>query len=367
MQINSSYTFSCSNVVSSIDVSPLYNEYIEGINSDLTPNGIYTYTFKLIKTGNTNFSASFIKGNSPVFTPFSKSIRIISGGSVVAGTQLDISFFQEDTKKALSELVPNILTSLLIKDVLTSSVVPSYTIYLNGKVINNSFTLDANKIYELIVDSPSYTSKTLNFSLTPKYIDISLSPSSGFIEGNSIFINSTPSNVSIFLDGNKILGNSITPSSGNHTLEFITEGYLNNKINFTVNSYARISSISSEWKKGDLQNIILSKVASWEILYAKDNTAQSNSVSSGTGTNISYTPEKAGIYSIKLDGNQIDQRTVKGFNWSAKWWFMAWYWWIIGGTVLFIVIIILAKRRGGGGHSNLSDGGFQMKGIGGSE
>lgn len=364
--INSSATLTCSNVVSSIDPFPLYSEYIEGTSADLTSNGIYTYNFKPIKIGIFNFTTIFLKSGSPIFAPFTKSMRISQSGSTLAGTALDISFYQNNLKKELSELLPGD-TSILIRDASTQNIVSSFIAYLNGKIINSSFNLEANKPYELIIDSSSYISKTINFTLNPQYITISLNPSSGWVEGAPIYYNTTPENSSLFLDGIKLINNNFVPSSGNHTLEAILDGYINTKLNITILESVRIITPIIEWKKGTQQSMLLSKSASWQINYAKDLASQYNPISSGVGENITFTPEKSGLYQVVADGKIVDTKEIKGWNWGKKWWFMAWYWWILLGSGLIVAVIFLVRRNSIGINSNLGEGGFKMQGVGGGE
>src|SRR3990167_10205423 len=54
MNVNNTYLFTCNNAVNNLDISPKYNEYFEGISSDLS-SGIYSYKFKPIKYGTTKF------------------------------------------------------------------------------------------------------------------------------------------------------------------------------------------------------------------------------------------------------------------------------------------------------------------------
>lgn len=58
MNVNETYQFTCSNVQKNLDINPQYNEYFEGINTILNGN-IYTYYFKALKFGNTEFVATF--------------------------------------------------------------------------------------------------------------------------------------------------------------------------------------------------------------------------------------------------------------------------------------------------------------------
>ena len=365
MIINSSYKLICQNENPNLGVEVPYHEYFEVtyVNNNA---GTSEHTIKPKKIGNAIFMALFKYQGTVIGTPFLKEIRITHSGTAQMGTQLEISFYQGDIKKALSELLPE-ETLILIKDSLTQNIVSSFTAYLNGKIINTSFILEANKPYEMIIDSPSYLSKTINFTINPQYITISLNPSSGWVEGSFVYYNTTPENASLFLDGIKLTTNNFVPLAGNHTLEAILDGYINTKLNITVLESVRIITPLLEWKKGVQQSMLLSKSASWQINYAKDLASQYNPISSGVGTNISFTPEKSGLYQVIADGKVVDSKEVKGRDWGKKWWFMAWYWWLLLGTGMIIVAILLYRRNSVGVGSNISEGGFRMQGVGGGE
>ena len=68
MNINGTYTLTCSGVSNNLEVNPQYNEFLIGKAVDLT-SGIYTYTFSPVKFGNTKFIATFSYKGSPVFQP----------------------------------------------------------------------------------------------------------------------------------------------------------------------------------------------------------------------------------------------------------------------------------------------------------
>jgi len=357
MQLNQTYSLICNNENPNIDIVPQYNDFFQGVSVSES-EGKFEYIIKPLKLGNTVFRALFTYKGTPVGEPFEKEVRITQGNTPLQGTTLSVIFYQNEERKEITDLVPG-ETTILVKDSNTDSIVPEYTAYLNGKEINNTFQLEADKYYELIVSAPGYLSSNINFSvvLLPE-INVTLIPSENFVEGSPIGINIEQENCTIFLDGKKELSTTIYPKKGEHSIEIICRGYANKIINITVKEQISIIS-NSTWKKGLEQVFVLNYPANWTVLYSKDLYSDKVKLNEGVGEKIIFTPKKAGIYQIIANGISVATYDLEGF--SCKKIFKKWWFWVIivlivgGGLYVFFV------RRKEEMELGLSSGGFNVE------
>ena len=350
LTLNSSYKLTCT-VNPNIQIKPIIDtKYIKGKSVEETST-TYVYEFEPKAIGVTRFIAEYWYKNAPIGNPYEQEIRISSGNTPVQGTTLDIHFYQKDIKKDISNLEPT-LTAILVKDTNTQSLVSNPNIYLNGKQVNSTFNLEEYKTYELVADAPGYISKTINFTvISLPLITISLNPSSDFFENTPIYVNTTPTNASIFLDGIKQENKVILTSPGIHTIEAIAENYKNTKINITIQELVKITSMP-EFKKNTEAIILLSKNVSWEIKYAAGLSSQYTNIESGIGDKMLFTPEKSGLYQIMAEGRTLHNFEIK----SSFTWFKWWYLLIIAGIVIVLIFIRQRNVRGfRGGFTDLGD------------
>ncbi len=354
MYINVSHSLVCNNDNPNIGIEVLYNEYFEG--TGLTESdGRIEYKITPKKVGNTVFIASFNYKGFNIGEPFIKDVRIMQGNMPVSGTELEILFYQGGEKKTLEELGFE-ETNILVRDFNTKNVVPSYTAYLNGQVVNNTITFEPDKNYDLIIQSPGYMTKNLNFTVNPKSIEIIINPTSGDL--------STYFNISTSIANATLIINQISyPNpyhgllfSGLNTIQASKDGYNTKIINLTLEDNIRIIQ-SSLFEKGKEHNITLNKeVAEWVVQFQKDLEVETipEDYVKGTGSFINFNPKKGGFYTIVADGVFVTRYEIERFSWKNSQGKFRWFFWVlvIGGPILIIIVIILIfKFKGGGGST----------------
>lgn len=355
LNLNSSYTLICTNVGNNLEISTPYNSYIEGIRADLSST-TYTYTFKAVKIGTTTFIVTFNYKGFSIFSPFTQEIRITpSGSSPVAGTTLRFEFYQDGIKREHNNLLSGI-TNVLILDNKTNSVVPSYTLYLNGLFVNSTLNLEIDKNYELRVSSGGYLDNVINFTVSKKEIGINLIPDKSSYEVFDI-VNLTcdVENCSFLLDDSVITSPYTFSASGTFLLKAVKENYITTNKTIEVKSLVNLGDctpVYDKWKKGSDVVCEITKNVSWDVY--RDGLK----INSGEGLRLDFKIDEHGIYEIKSGDYLIKQANIKGrdwiyiFRWStikSKW---LWY--------LIIVPLILV----GGWLLFFRKSGIKSKGIG---
>lgn len=329
MQLNNTYSLVCNYENPNIHITVPYNSFFEGTDVDES-EGKFEYKVKPLKVGVTDFFAYFDYNGFNIGSPFKQEVRVSQGNIPLQGTTLNIQFYQEGVKKDIDKLTAGNV-NILIKDSNTDSIISDYIPYLNGLKINSSFPINYETNYELIVDSPGYLSKTVNFNVSESPILINITPIKElYVVGDTITI-STDVNASLLLNDVIISSPYTFTSSGNHTLKAVKEGYT--PTNKTLNVKNSISMISStplyeDWKKGKSIQAKLSESTDWIVL--KDGVQ----IASGTGDLASFEMEDYGNYEIKngdrIIQSKLVQKTSSGFLGSG----LGLIYWIIGIVVI---------------------------------
>jgi len=349
--LNSTYTFTCSGVVNNLDVNPQYNPFFEGTSVDKSAN-IYTYTFKPVQFGVTEFLATFSFQGSPIFAPFRQEVRVSASSGQVGGTTLDFLF-----TPSLSTARPQETVAIQLVDNKTNSLVNNPTIEIDAIPITNRsgntffFSFESDKNYTIRGYTAGYSDILKTISLEENQINIMITPE----EGNSItqFKITTDINATIYINGDK-KGEVYegTLNAGENIIEAFKAGFTDTSLNFSVES-AVIFSTSGEFKKGVSQTVTMNKNATWKLSYQDGVDSPIEELDSGVGTTITFEPTKTGTYIIEAQGSK-KTFVLEGFDWNAEWWFMAWYWWI-GGVAVLISIFYF---RGGSTTTKGVDVGF---------
>lgn len=367
MSINKTYSLVCNNENPNVLIEVPYNPYFEGVSVSES-EGKFTYKIEPVKTGNTQFMAYFKYKGVLIGNPFIKDVRITQGSVPLQGTQIEVLFYQAGNKKSKDSLNSG-ECSLLVKDTNTQNIVSTFKSYLNGvESTNNTITLQTNKYYELIVDSPGYQSRTINFTVSESPIIITLNPQKDvYIVGDVLNITDN-ANASYTFSGTSITSPYELKSEGTFTLKAIKEGYTSSEKNITIESNVRYTTmipLIQEWKKGKSVTINLNKNVSWEV-YVNEQYKQDGFIlyrapvllSSGDGTRVDFVIEKYGQYDIKTkNGYVIFSNTLekKGYtDWLPEW---SWYVWVIIIALLVFLGYILFFKKSGSAESNV---GFEM-------
>lgn len=345
LNLNETQTFTCSNVVNNLKVSVKSNEYLEGLSADLA-SGIYTYRFRPIKFGVTDFVADFTYQESAIFIPFRAEVIISSSGSANYDKSLKLAYDKEiQNIKAGEEVIVQIV------DNVSNSLVDNPELYINSRQINNTgksfyFTFDSGVDYEIRAISQGYNDYVGTFRLEEQEINLFITPEKlEYYVNEEINVTVRPNNVSLKLDGTIVFpGKVILGKIGNMTLLVEKEGYETMQYNFSVInlvSYTQMTPELKKWGKNVAVDLLLEQEANWEVFFqewdAKNNYYKTGkTIASGSGDEVSFKIPEEGMIIIKTEGQSIiEQNLVTEGGWSK---FKAWF---TNHLLLGIVLVIL--------------------------
>lgn len=348
--LNSTYSFNCANVANNIEVNVHYNPYFEGISADLS-SGIYTYRFKPIKFGNTDFIASFSYRGSPIFQAFKQEVKISASGASIPGTDLRLVFTPfldqiRNNQEVIIQLVDNKSGSLVFNPVVYVNAIP-----LNSSSNSFPYRFQTGISYSIRGVAPGYNDIVQSLSLNLLPLEIRITPSSGDAT-TSFTIDTLPENATLYLDGIKI-NNPYTGllSIATHTIESFKEGYLDAVKNITITD-SLTASPSGEFKKDTTIIYTLSKNVSWAVIYQKSKDSPEEILTSGTGNIIELIPKKTGVYTIKSGTNILAQNEIEG--WTGKIFGIRWYYYLIVGVIIGLLYVYSRKTSTSSSNVNLS-------------
>ena len=348
MNLNNTYSFTCSGIVSNLDINIPSSDYYVGKNVEVSA-GIYRYDFMPTNYGEVEFKAEFKYNGASIFQPFRQDIRITSAGSLVPGTSLKFIF----TPK-LDQATGDEETFLIqLADNKTGSLVSEPRIWVNAIELNSSpsdtfqYSFNPNTDYEIRGKSPGYEDFVETINIKPQKIEIRISPGIGDTL-TTFSINTSVENATITIGGKDYYGIYVGPLPGGvNEIKAVKEGYKTEIINFTVDDRVRIISFGGEFKKGIDQNFTLNTNSSW-IVYLKGSLddVERTEIARGTGNLISFLPDKKGVYVIEADGAHIGTYEIPGFSFKNKWWiFPAWAWFLVFVPIVIIVIILGIRKK----------------------
>jgi hypothetical protein len=347
LSLNQSYKLTCTISNPNIVIEPLIDDFfINGESVDETGTQ-YIYTFKPINIGETKVGAKFLYKTSSIGSPYVQDVRISpSGNSPVAGTSLRFDFFQEDTKKNVDQLIPGEVNVVII-DTKTNSAVNYNKIIMNGKNINDTFTIESNKLYELRAGANGYVDTVLNFTVEPIPIPFDITPvQTEYRVGDVITFNSTIPNVTFLVDNVVSIPPYTLVYSGILSIEARKDNYNTTTKNLTVLAslgYKALSSPTEEWKDGNSITVELFSDEPWVV--QKDGTTINN----GTGKVVNFEIDGDGTYSILADGVTILTYNLDTPSILSRFSNLSWTWWavIIGIATLVTALFVFNKRSGG--------------------
>ena len=345
--LNNTYSFVCSGVVSNLQVEPQYSEYFEGKTVKVS-SGLYKYEFIPLKYGETDFVAIFKYLDSPIFQPYKQTVRITSAGSLVPGTSLKFIF----TPK-LDEATGDEEAFLIqLGDNKTGSLVQGPRMWVNAIELNSStgtfeYSFTPNTDYEVRGKAEGYEDIVQTINIKPQKIEIRITPGTGDTL-TTFSINTSVENATIIIGEVDYFGSylGLLPGGVNE-IKAVKEGYKTEIINFTVEDRIRVVSFGGEFKKGVDQNFTLNKNASWIVYHKKSmDDVERTEIAKGTGDLIFFLPEKKGVYVIEAEGTHIGTYEIPGFSFKNKWWiFPAWVWFLIFVPIVIIIIILGIRKK----------------------
>jgi len=353
MNLNNTYSFTCSGVVSNLQITIPSSNFYVGKNVEVS-SGIYRYDFIPIEYGETEFKAEFRYNGASIFQPFKQNIRISSAGSLIPGTSLKFIFTPKldqatgDEEKYLIQLADN----------KTGSLVSSPRIWVNAIELNSSssdtfqYAFEPNKDYEVRGKSPGYEDFVQTININPQKIEIRINPGVG--DSSTMFnITTSVNNATLTILDQQYIGSyyGVLPG-GIVELKAVKDGYKTEIINFTVDDRPKILAFGTEFKKNVAQNFTLNKIGDWIVYHKKsmDATERTEFVK-GTGDLVEFTPDKAGSYVIEVEGIHVGTFEIEGFSFTNKWGFLpAWAWLIFGGILAIIILVVVLRKRAQGAY-----------------
>lgn len=353
MYINDTYSFTCSNVQKNLEVSPVYNSYFEGLTAQLS-GSIYTYEFKPLKYGNTNFVSTFRYLGAPLFSPFEQEVKIQSSGSGVPGTDLKFKFTPE-----LDNLLSEEECLIQLIDNKTGSLVNSPEIYINAIKLGNlnssensfPFKFKSGTNYEIRGKAEGYNDLVQTINISETQIELSITPSkTQYSIGDKVNITSNVNETIFLLDNEVINGENYEfEKAGNLLLEGKKEGcYTSNKSLDVLSSvsYLAMSPTFDKWKVGKDVVIELDEITNWKVEFYKeiediegnlDYSDKPQIIEEDKGDRVEFSIDERGIYEVKSGNKLIVSKTIEKRDWFGyiKFWEYGWVGWII-----FLVIFL---------------------------
>lgn len=366
LNLNATYSFTCSNVVSNLQIEPQYSTYFEGKKVDVSSD-LYRYDFIPLKYGETDFIGVFRYNGAPIFQPYLQHVRISSSGSSIGGATLKIIFTPRldqatgDENKFLIQLADNS----------SGSLVSNPRVWVNALEINSStdtfeYPFIPNTNYEIRGKANGYDDIVQTINITPNKINILISPASGDTL-TPFNITTSVDNATLSINGQtyygSFWGNLI---GGVNEIKASKDGYKTEILNFTVGENFRITGVSGEFKRGIVQNFTLNKNSTSWVVYFQDrlDSTQRTEYSRGNGNLISFTPNKNGVYVLEADGTNIGTYQIPGFSFNDKWGFLPAWAWLSIGLVISIIIFILIMRAKNKRNNPGQDGGGMSFNVG---
>ena len=342
--INSSYTLTCSNVNPNIEVDPEFDtKYIIATTASEASDQ-YVMDFKLLNVGNTKMKVLF-KHKNAAFGSWEQDIRIVAGSTPLPGTVMKFEFYP-----ILENLGDNSTLNVLIVDNSTNNVIGSASLYINGVAHNwleESIIVNSDKKYELRASAAGYAGIVKNFTIAPKTITLTVSPSIDVFLGDILNITTNPSDAIITYDDSVITNLYRVSTLGVHKIKATKEGYVSAEVEITVLERVTLLTELPEIPKINKEYIVgFNKNATWQLLYKENAEADIEEVKRGTGTEASVTFTKPGIWILEVSGVRLYDTQIKKSRMSI------WIWIIIGAFIVIGVVIFLIRRR------NASSGGF---------
>ena len=352
LNLNNTYSFTCSGVVSNLQIDIPSSEFYIGKNVEASSN-LYRYDFIPVKYGNTEFKADFKYHGASIFEPFRQDIRISSAGSVVPGTTLKFLF-----TPILTESSDDGARLIQLVDNRTGSLVTNPKIWIDAVAVNSSsdtfeFSFEEGKEYELRGKADGYEDLVQTINVTPSDIDIFVTPEIGS-SMTTFTINTSVENSTIIIGEQEYLNKFVGRlPSGTNIIKAKAEGYKTKEINFSVTPSIQVLQ-NNEFKKGKLANFTLSEPTEWIVYYRKHITdLERTEMASGNDSVVSFTPDKVGFYSIENSDGQISSYEIEAFALNKKYaGLYVWAWiLILGGVAIggyFVLNRVNNKKVSGG-------------------
>jgi len=355
LNLNNTYNLICTGLSSDVTIEPVVdNDYIRGMGVEQSATQ-FTWKFSAKKFGVSTVKAMFKYRGVQVGDMFSADVKINPGGQFQVGsTNIKVEWFQQNIKKSQNEVGIG-ETVLLPCDNLSNSLLSVYDIFINGnKINNNTFTFEAEKVYDIRVTSVNlgYTDLVIsNFTVNKNQLSFSIDPVKDVYEGGDLIsVNCSELNCSILLD-NVVVNNPFYISSGTRIIKVAKENYISFEKNLTVIepiSLTACTPMYQDWKLGSKVICDINKNATIIVLNPKGEI-----VTSASGNRFEFKIDSIGIWTIK--GNE---KIITTINIEKSSWF-GWLsftnikeHWIISsivGIILLVIIFIVIKKMKGEG------------------
>lgn len=355
LNLNNSAKMTCTRGNPNIEIVPEIDQnYLRGIGVTETSSQ-YIYEFKGVKIGNTQFKATFKYMSAPVGSQFVQDVKITnSGSSVVTGTSMNFSFYQGGQPVDISNLIST-STTVLALDGKTKSVIPGFSLLLNGVSINNTFDIVAGNTYELRAIADGYTDLVSIFTAQQAIISITLEPYQSFYKvGDIINITTNPNETSLTVNDNIITSPYTFGSAGTFELKAIKQGYTTTNQSLVVKGTITASCDPKyeNWKKGSKVICELTESSNWIT------SIDGVTLNQGNGTRVEFTLKK-GVFTLTANDETVFNKIIEN---QSFWRWNNWILWTIA-LVLIVCFFIYSKGK----HSEKADDKLQFGGVAESE
>jgi plastocyanin len=151
------------------------------------------------------------------------------------------------------------------------------------------------------------------------------------------------------LDGESISKTFTATEEGNHTIKASLEGYQSAEKVFSILAPPILTYAPEELKLNENTTITFSKKTSYSVIYKKDLASPSETVLSGEGDSLTFTPDRAGYYYIYLKDTRVKTYEVKGglFKLPKLGLPGDWRIYVAGGVLLLAVYLLFKKKEVG--------------------
>ncbi len=332
------------------------NEKLIGKGVDVSGN---TYEFKFVanETGKITIKYTVIFRGAQIGPVMEKTITVTGAGMQQASSEMKLDFFPSP-----SEWESGIVVSVLCRDAGNNNIIPC-TLYLNGQQLEgNTFTVpEPGKTLFLSAVNPNYNTKDFNFTVPKPKLKIVIYPENPEA-GDRISIyckdEKTGENIDckLYVNGAPIQGEYQATVPGKYTVTASKEGYEGASLTFNVSEAPAIVFAPEKLQRNANNTIRFNKNVNYEIIFQNEEGLV-ETLASGTGSEVSFTPSENGIYKVIANGKLLKEYELSGFvfklpNISANTLLLI----II--AVLIVAIIIKGKRKERFKHLRGSSGGF---------
>ena len=314
--LNQTYQVLCSDVDPNLQVHIGYNEYLKGLKVS-TPSNQFIWDFKPIKEGDTTLKIWFTFKGAPIGSAIEQEMRISSVGSPSPiGGNITLKIFPSPEK--INK--PMNISILCMNDL--GDIIPC-TLYVNGAEINgNVIGVEPGKTYEIHATSTGYHTAHENITISLPKIQLLILNKEGdvttsFDVGDQVEVvcrdpnTAEPINCHVLLDGSSSASTFTANKEGNHTIEVEAEGYESASKTVVFKPPVKVLYAPEKLELNKEAVIMFNKETEYMVTFREDGKSAVETITSGTGKNITFIPEKRGTYYVFAKDLRVKSYEIK--------------------------------------------------------